>query len=146
MEGKNVVGKSNASSLGTRLHDVYGHFAETTTFGGIIHTWASTSKPLQILWFSILAALVAATVWNTVEVVEDYLSWPVVTNIRVADEQNILFPAVTVCNRNPVSCTKLAYAYLANPAELNNLMYYSRCHLILSQSRLRTRMVSNQST
>jgi hypothetical protein len=124
-----------------RISNAYGHFAETTTFGGPVHTWVSPLLPWRLSWVFVLILLLAATIWNTREVVLDYFNWPVVTDVSVATEQRIPFPSVTVCNRNPVNCTKLAFAYIRHQDELNDLMYYSQCPLVLTSDPLRARIV-----
>jgi hypothetical protein len=90
----------------------------------------------------VLAFLLGATVWNTHQVASDYLTWPVVTTIRVADaQQSLPFPSVTVCSMNPVDCTQLAFVYIENQRELNDLMFYSQCHLSLTVDPLRSKLV-----
>jgi hypothetical protein len=121
----------------------YGHFAKTTTFGGAIHTWVSTGRPWRLSWTAVLTLLLGATFWNTREVVLDYLAWPVLTTIHKAHQESIPFPSVTVCNRNPVECTELAFAYIEHPEKLNNLMYYSQCISTLTTKPLRGRLVRN---
>ena len=41
-------------------------------------------------------------------VVADYLSYPVITYVSMSHSQKMPFPAVTVCNSNPIVCYKLA--------------------------------------
>jgi hypothetical protein len=137
-----MQGKSADRPLKTRLSNAYGHFAETTTFGGTIHAWISPRWPWRLSWVVVVMILIGATIWNTREVVIDYLKWPVVTTVQVADQQGIPFPSVTVCNRNPIDCSKLAYAYVKRQDDLNNLMYLSQCHLTLAYDPLRSKLVS----
>jgi hypothetical protein len=146
---ENNMGQNQAEPRGiisqfkSKFQVAFGHFAETTTFGGVNHTWVSTPWSWRMSWLLVLSLLLGATFWNTREVVNDYLSWPVLTTIQAANQESIPFPTVTVCNRNPVDCTKLAFAYIKHEEELNDLMYYSQCILTLTMNPLRSRIVSS---
>jgi hypothetical protein len=86
--------------------------------------------------------MVAATIWNTYYVLTDYLSYPVNVNIEVSNQPTVPFPTVTVCNRNPLSCRRLAYAYVAHKDELKDLMYHSGCSRIYGFHPWVSRLVS----
>ncbi len=80
--------------------------------------------------------------WNRRMYINDYLTWPVVTTIRVSDaQQSLPFPGVTICSMNPVDCTRLAFVYIENQQELNDLMFYSQCYLSLTVNPLRSKLV-----
>jgi hypothetical protein len=110
-----------------RARAVYVHFAETTTFGGVIHTHLSPHWAWKTIWVLIVLALFAATCWNCALVILDYWSYPVDTTVTVSYQPSVPFPTVTVCNRNPVSCLKLTFAYIRHPEVLRELMYFSNC-------------------
>ena len=50
----------------------------------------------------------AVTVYSVYQVVADYLSYPVITYVSMSHARKMTFPAVTVCNSNPINCYKLA--------------------------------------
>ena len=130
------------ASVGTGLADAFGHFAETTTFGGVVHTYISPHFLWRASWVVIVFFLTCLTVWNTTQVVQDYLAYPVVTTVELADQASIPFPSVTLCNRNPIDCTKLAFAYIKNPEKWKELMGYSNCRTTLVTPPLKRRLVS----
>lgn len=143
MAGEQVKSKQSFVIASTKkgIKTAYGHFADTTTLGGAIHTWVSATWQWRLCWIFVMILLLGATAWNTREVVLDYLAWPVLTNIHKAHQDSVAFPSVTVCNTSPVDCTKLAFAYLEHPREINDIFYYSQCITILTSDPLRQRLV-----
>ena len=102
-------------------------FVEKTSLVGLSYINSSTNFFTRGLWILIFIGLVAATAWNTAKVVSEYLSYPVETTVTVESKSTVPFPAVTVCNRNPVPCSKLAKAYFKYPEDLGPLMKTSKC-------------------
>ena len=51
---------------------------------------------------------VALTVNSVHEVLTDYLSYPVITCVSLSHARKMTFPAVTICNSNPINCYNLA--------------------------------------
>ena len=129
--------------LSQRITEAYGHFAETTTFGGAIHTYISPRLFWKVTWVVLVVTMVGATIWNTNQVIQDYLGFPVVTTVEIADHQSIPFPTVTLCNRNPVDCTKLAFAYMKYSEDLYALFACSGCMETMTENPLMYRLVSN---
>ena len=132
---------ASTATKSSRLKAAYGHFAETTTFGGPVHTYISRTRSWRWTWVLITALMVAATMWNTYYVLTDYLSYPVNVKIEVTNQPSVPFPTVTICNRNPISCTKLAYAYVKYKEELNDVMVLSQCADSLKIHPLISRLV-----
>lgn len=46
-------------------------------------------------------------IYQTSELVRDYLSYPVTMSIRVINQRNSLFPAITICNQNRLKRSKI---------------------------------------
>ncbi|CAG0918946.1 unnamed protein product, partial [Notodromas monacha] len=104
-------------------------FADRTTLAGCSQLAETRHRSARTAWFVIFCALLGMTVWNTTTVVLDYLTYPVTTFVTVTVEPKIRFPAVTICNRNPVECSKVAVVYLKHrddPA-IRDFFNYSNC-------------------
>ena len=67
----------------------------------------------------------ALTLYSAYLVVADYLSYPVITYVSMSHAQKMPFPAVTVCNSNPIICYKLAQFR----DQLPELWNASRCEM-----------------
>ncbi|CAG0893502.1 unnamed protein product [Darwinula stevensoni] len=59
------------------------------------------------IWMAVFLAGAALTVYSVHLVVADYLSYPVITYVSMSHARKMVFPAVTVCNSNPIVCYKL---------------------------------------
>jgi hypothetical protein len=119
--------RSHVLTRKSAIASTWTKFAATTTLGGLFQAYESKHVAARVFWVSIFLTLTVATVWNTWKVVSDYLSYPVVTSITATYGTSLPFPMVTVCNRNPIQCPKLAAAYIRHPDELRSLMEYSLC-------------------
>ncbi|CAG0888604.1 unnamed protein product [Darwinula stevensoni] len=92
----------------------------TTVRGSSRDFWLSTSIPgltnarrhqnpaPKLLWLTVFLIGAAFTVYSGYQVVADYLSYPVITYVSMNHAPRMPFPAVTVCNSNPIVCYKLA--------------------------------------
>ncbi|CAG0888603.1 unnamed protein product [Darwinula stevensoni] len=129
--GRSTVECSRRHDISLSLMDGYGqHFPPngnrpkrslwTTVKGSSRDFWLSTSIPgltnarrhknpaPKLLWLTIFLIGAALTVYSGYQVVADYLSYPVITYVSMSHAQKMPFPAVTVCNSNPIVCYKLA--------------------------------------
>ncbi|CAG0893869.1 unnamed protein product [Darwinula stevensoni] len=59
------------------------------------------------MWIAMFLAGTVVTIYCTYLVVVDYLSYPVITYVSMSHARKMAFPAVTVCNSNPIVCYKL---------------------------------------
>ncbi|CAG0893501.1 unnamed protein product, partial [Darwinula stevensoni] len=59
------------------------------------------------IWIAVFLVGTALTVYSVYQVVADYLSYPVITYVSMSHARKMTFPAVTVCNSNPIVCFKL---------------------------------------
>jgi hypothetical protein len=139
----NSPASDSPASVKAGIKGAYVHFAETTTFGGAIHTYVSPHAVWRATWVLIVCFTTSVTIWNSNAIVQDYLTYPVVTTVELADQNSIPYPTVTLCNRNPVDCIKLAFAYIKDPFRLRDLMSLSRCKQTLVTQPLRRRLVSS---
>lgn len=64
---------------------------------------AQARNPLRIIiWFVAFVGLGSVALTNLYELMDEYFQYPLTVNIRLEDVYNVEFPAVTMCNLNPV--------------------------------------------
>ena len=63
------------------------------------HIWIG-SKLRFLYWMSIFGFFTTMTIYNLVNVIQDYLDHPVITSINLSHKSQVDFPAVTICNQN----------------------------------------------
>ncbi|CAG0918199.1 unnamed protein product [Notodromas monacha] len=130
--------------VSAKLSESWKQFAESTTLGGVGKINQTTSRPARIIWILIFALLCVITVKNTSEVLIDYFSFPVITDVEYKYQGGVAFPTVTICNRNPIPCSKLAAAYLKYPEELVRVMLLSGCKPSVSKPPLIFKMIRKE--
>ncbi|XP_076348636.1 degenerin-like protein unc-105 isoform X2 [Tachypleus tridentatus] len=99
---------------------------------------ANTGGIRRILWLLAFLILSGFTCNDLYNLFSDYLTYPVTVNIKVADSRLLPFPAVTICNLNPIqkdnfcSSTNLKKPVLLEKllcANIANLMSNQQCKL-----------------
>ncbi|XP_066267274.1 acid-sensing ion channel 5-like [Branchiostoma lanceolatum] len=75
-------------------------FADNTTLHGIGKVSGSEKCSLKLLWLAIFLACFGVATWQITETIIRYLQYNTVTNIKLEFENELVFPAVTVCNFN----------------------------------------------
>ncbi|CAG0919462.1 unnamed protein product [Notodromas monacha] len=125
-------------SKAEEIAEIWHEFAARTSLGGIAQIENSTSNPVRIVWLGIFGALVGFTMWNTFAVAHDYFTFPVTTVVAVTSAGKLVFPTVTLCNRNPVECSKLAVLYVQDRDDgiVKNLLNYSGCLATVTKAPL----------
>ncbi|KAH6939171.1 hypothetical protein HPB50_016414 [Hyalomma asiaticum] len=64
---------------------------------------AQARNPFRIIiWFVAFVGLGSVALSNLYELMHEYFQYPLTVNIRLEDVTNVEFPAVTICNLNPV--------------------------------------------
>eukprot|EP00058_Branchiostoma_floridae_P010016 XP_002595504.1 hypothetical protein BRAFLDRAFT_69095 [Branchiostoma floridae] len=85
---------------------LWSNFREETTAHGIPKTVTAKSRFRRIVWGIIFLASFAYFLYNFSLMLQRYFSYPVTTSIDIKFA-SLPFPAVTVCNLNPVRASKL---------------------------------------
>ena len=67
-----------------------------------LSTITSSSGLRKLFWTVVVLLFIGLTVHDLIDLVEDYVQYPVTVNVRVADSRVLSFPAVTICNLNLV--------------------------------------------
>ena len=86
---------------------VWTWYSTFTSVEGLVQFFASKNVISKAYWLIILVAATVATSINVFNVFEDFLSYPVVTDVKVIQNSSIEFPSVTICNTNRVHCGNL---------------------------------------
>ncbi|XP_066292698.1 amiloride-sensitive sodium channel subunit alpha-like [Branchiostoma lanceolatum] len=86
-------------------------FREGTTAHGIPKTVTAKSRFRRVVWGIIFLASLTYFMYNFSLMLQRYFSYPVSTSIDIKFA-SLPFPAVTVCNVNPVRASKLPKVYM----------------------------------
>lgn len=89
---------------------------------GLSHI-ASSSGVRKFFWTTIVLIFVALTVHDLIDLIQDYVQYPVTVNVRVADSRVLPFPAITICNLNPVHRGRFCAAeHIDKPDLVKNIL------------------------
>ena len=77
-------------------------FALSTTSHGLNRIATSESWSGKILWTFLFLLLTIVFLYQSILLIVDYFQYPIVTKIKVINQQNQMFPAITVCNQNRI--------------------------------------------
>ena len=103
-------------------------FIETTSIGGISTVAARKSRFQKFFWFVFFAGFLGKTALDTKDIIQDFLSWPVLTRVQLASTGSVAFPSVSVCNLNPIDCSRLLQARQESSSDrLDKLWEKSDC-------------------
>lgn len=84
----------------------YKKWIEETTIHGISHVFVGTSPFRRLLWLIIILLATGGCFYNIISQIIEFSNKPTATTITVEPNENgVPFPAVTVCNLNPVRKT-----------------------------------------
>ncbi|KAI8514318.1 Amiloride-sensitive sodium channel [Branchiostoma belcheri] len=75
-------------------------FADNTTLHGIGKVSGSEKCGLKLIWLAVFLACFGVAAWQITETVIRYFQFNTVTNIKLEFEDELIFPAVTICNFN----------------------------------------------
>ena len=110
-------------------------FARNANIEGINNAGRAPTNTRLMVWLTIFVFLVALTINDVVQLVQDYLSHPVDVATTLEHENTVDFPSVTVCNRNIVHCGRLkrfiekcdSNANCTNKRHLETLLQLGKC-------------------
>ena len=120
------------------LGRIFKKFAFETNIEGVNNAGRSNNLYRAAIWLGIFTVLVGLTVKDIKDLVIDYIGEPVDVATTLKHENAIDFPAVTICNKNRVSCTNLGEfldkckkgdELCEHPAELEYLFILGKCNV-----------------
>lgn len=104
--------------MGTRLTKL----GSESGVPGLSHI-TSSGGVRKFFWTSIVLIFVALTVHDLIDLIQDYVQYPVTVNVRVADSRVLPFPAITICNLNPVHRGRFCAAeHIEKPDLVKNIL------------------------
>ena len=81
---------------------LFRQFTESTTLHGISHVFGKGSKVRRFVWLICLLGSTASFIAATINLFSSYLSYEVVTRVTLINKDFEIFPAITICNFNPL--------------------------------------------
>ncbi|XP_046563383.1 acid-sensing ion channel 4-A-like [Haliotis rubra] len=92
------------------LKDLWDEFCHSTGIHAVDKIKASSVKPFSIrglLWVLAICSTTAFLIYNLIDELERYYSYPSVTKVTAKMTHFVEFPAVTICNRCTLNRTRL---------------------------------------
>ena len=102
-------------------------FFDQSTFNGALYMFASTSWTKRILWMVVVLAAIGGFWYVTITHIITLVREPISTSITLTRENELLFPAVTICSLSFLNTTKLRSAGSNNDngdSVINNLVSF----------------------
>ena len=99
--------KEKKNQLKMKLKEKVFEHLSTTHLHGLPHIVRSKYWYMKVIWVLMFCAFIIISSWLTSQAYTSYFAWPVVSSVSLYVEQQQLFPAVTICNLEPL-ITKFA--------------------------------------
>lgn len=103
------------------LTEIIKELAETSSVHGIPKIASSRQLTVKVLWCILFLTAVGVVTYNLVELFKTFYSNPIQTTVSL-DFSTLQFPAISICNMNPVRKSKLTHS----PDLMNQLFPKSR--------------------
>jgi hypothetical protein len=97
--------KERKKQLKIRLKEKVFEHLTTTHLHGLPHVIRSKYWFMKVLWVLFFLLFIGISAWLTSIIYTAYYSWPVISSVSVYVEQDQKFPAVTICNIEPLLST-----------------------------------------
>ncbi|XP_077989728.1 degenerin-like protein asic-2 [Glandiceps talaboti] len=115
-------------------------FAEETSTHGVARVASAHSKLGRLFWTIVVIGAFVGLVIIIQMLMANFLRFPTNTISTIVSRNSDIFPAVTICNTNPVRTSKLKYSKYSSLVEFfenPNHRYYGECmhHLLLNTER-----------
>ena len=94
--------KSRDEKIKPLAQSLFKEFTESTTLHGISHVFSNGSKVRRFIWVICLLASTASFIAATTHFLFSYFSFDVITRVTLISREHAIFPAVTICNFNPL--------------------------------------------
>lgn len=80
----------------------YSSLFKESTIPGLSTIFASKPRASKLLLMNVLIILVILTLKDLYSIASDYFTYPITVSVLVTESRVLPFPAVTVCNLNPI--------------------------------------------
>lgn len=88
--------------MSNRMQTEVTYLFRESTIPGFSLIFGIKSKLRRAFWITVLIIFIALTVNSLYEIIAEFLSFPIIVNVLVGDSRVLPFPAITICNLNPV--------------------------------------------
>lgn len=82
-------------------------YIKSTPTHGVVHIFTGKSKIRQVFWLLIVVGAGAFCLFNIIDRIEFLISQPTLTAFSLIRRESLTFPAITVCNLNPIRLSYL---------------------------------------
>ncbi|XP_067661126.1 acid-sensing ion channel 4-A-like [Haliotis asinina] len=111
MDGK-LPDSATAEKQSTKygLKDLWDEFCHSTGLHAVSKIKTPSAKPISIrglMWMLAVCSTTAFLIYNLIDELETYYSYPTVTKVTTQMTSFVEFPAVTICNRCTLNKTRL---------------------------------------
>jgi hypothetical protein len=113
---QNVAERSSGKEHGKSIGEVWEELKDETTAHGISKLRHDNTRIKRRAWMVILSCSLCVLAYHLYTVIKAYLAYNVNVSIDLVTNQAMIFPAVTVCNANPIRVAALDAA-LAAPGD-----------------------------
>jgi hypothetical protein len=121
--------KTNEKKIVPELKDYFTEWSKGTTVHGYPNIFRTNNTSTKTLWIVLLLLSTILCSFMIIESIMDYLSFDVVTQIRVIAETPAEFPTITICNSNPFN-TNASYDLMTgiylNKTDQNLNLFYNQ--------------------
>lgn len=108
--------------LATEIKEKFLEWCSFSTTHGIPNLSRANTKTTKLLWLICLIASSAYCFYSIVSIFMSYFAYSVIINIEVVEKAPVDFPAVTICNLNPLD-RRYSQTYIDNILAKHNLTY-----------------------
>ncbi|CAF0708691.1 unnamed protein product [Brachionus calyciflorus] len=117
-----MIKEQGKISLRSELKERFIEWCNYSTTHGIPNIARSDSKTVKLIWFVCLSAGSVYCFYSIVTILISFLSFGVLINIEVVEKAPIEFPAVTVCNLNPLD-RRYSQSYIDEVLSKHNISH-----------------------
>ena len=99
--------ENNGNKNENRIRSIIFDYAERTTLHGVRDLIVGGSVARRFVWFGFVLGFLFYFTYNSIRLFEIYSIHPTMTKQEVITAENMVFPAITICNYNSVRKSKL---------------------------------------
>ncbi|KAH7643354.1 amiloride-sensitive sodium channel alpha subunit-like protein [Dermatophagoides farinae] len=91
-------------------------------------------------WIGVVLIFITLTVRDLIDLIKDYVQYPVTVNVRIADSRVLPFPAITICNLNLVHRSRFCAAKNVEKPEIIENILCAKIGDMLNQCKISNMM------
>ena len=116
--------QQRATTKWTRISSAIKEYTNESTLHGIGYVFHGGSKIRRFIWLVFLLTCMIFCIFQTWILTSRYLDYPISTKTKIVNADQILFPAVTICNFNPLRQSEIhILAQFVNKRHLDTLNF-----------------------